>query len=66
MKKILIGTLGVSLLSATAMFAQNSSTTSTDTNTMSGTSTKKHHKKHSKSRAPRPPVPIPQHLRSNS
>ena len=34
MKKIMIAALGLSLLSGTAVFAQNTSTGSTDTNTM--------------------------------
>jgi uncharacterized protein YxeA len=45
MKKIMIAALGLSLLSGTAVFAQN--TTSTDTGTMKGKKSK--HKKSKKS-----------------
>ena len=46
MKKIMIAALGLSLLSGTAVFAAQNTSTSTDTtNTMS----KKHHKKSKKS-----------------
>jgi hypothetical protein len=48
MKKIMIAALGLSLLSSTALFAQNTSgQTSTDTsgNTMSSKKTKHKHKK---------------------
>jgi hypothetical protein len=45
MKKIMIAALGLSLLSGTAVFAAQNTSTSTDTtNTMS----KKHHSKHKK------------------
>ena len=47
MKKIMIAALGLSLLSGTAVFAQN--TTSTDTGTMKGKNSK--HKKSKKSTA---------------
>jgi uncharacterized protein YxeA len=47
MKKIMIAALGLSLLSGTAVFAQN--TTSTDTGTMKGKKSK--HKKSKKSTA---------------
>ena len=43
MKKIMVAALGLTLLSGTVVFAQNTSTGSTDT--MSG---KKHHKKKGK------------------
>jgi uncharacterized protein YxeA len=42
MKKIMIAALGLSLLSGTAVFAQN--TTSTDTGTMKGKKSSKHKK----------------------
>ena len=45
MKKVLIATLGLSLLSSVALFGQDTATGGTDTNSMSGTSTKKHHHK---------------------
>jgi uncharacterized protein YxeA len=48
MKKIMIAALGLSLLSGTAVFAQN--TTSTDTGTMKGKKSSKH-KKEKKSTA---------------
>lgn len=46
MKKIMTAALGLSLLSGTAVFAaQNTSTTSTDTGSMKSTKKSKHHKK---------------------
>ncbi len=46
MKKIMIAALGLTFLTGSFAFAQNTSTGSTDTNTMK--STKKTHKKKSK------------------
>ena len=46
MKKIMTAALGLSLLSGTAVFAQNTSTASTDSGSMKSTKkSKKHHKK---------------------
>lgn len=44
MKKIMIAALGLSLLSGTAVFAQNTSTGGTDTSTMKSTKKSKKHK----------------------
>ncbi|MBV8810153.1 MAG: hypothetical protein JO033_15890 [Acidobacteriaceae bacterium] len=48
MKKIMIAALGLSMLSGTAVFAQNTAGQTDTSSTMKSTTSKKHSKHHSK------------------